>query len=296
MPEARTVDIGLFLMTQKGLRVLEALVGRFGRDPIAYVVGDRDANVVHDYFDEIVRLCQEHRIPFYSRSQGPPSVSYAFAISWRHLIHDVPNLIVLHDSLLPRYRGFAPLPTALINGETTLGVTALFAAEEYDRGDILGQRDLEISYPIKVQTAIERVCGLYSDLVLGLFGRILAGQALVGYPQDENSASYSLWRDEADYRIGWAQDAAFIKRFIDSVGPPYRCASALLNGREVRILDAEVERDVHIEIRQPGKVIFVRSGSPVVVCGTGLLRITDLRDGTTGEKLLPLRRMRSRFV
>jgi methionyl-tRNA formyltransferase len=54
----------------------------------------------------------------------------------------------MHDSLLPKYRGFAPLPNALINGEREVGVTALFASEEYDMGDIVCQRRLAVEYPM----------------------------------------------------------------------------------------------------------------------------------------------------
>jgi methionyl-tRNA formyltransferase len=68
-----------------------------------------------------------------------------------------------------------------------------------------------------------------------------------------------------------------------------------MNGRLVRIFEAEELPDVVVEDRAPGKVIFVQDGRPVVVCGSGLLRILDLRDDATGESLLPLRKFRSRF-
>jgi methionyl-tRNA formyltransferase len=102
-------------------------------------------------------------------------------------------------------------------------------------------------------------------------------------------ATYSLWRDEEDYRIHWSTDAARIKRLIDSVGTPYKGASALMETRRVRILDAAVEPDIQVEDRKPRKVVFLREGSPIVICGRGLLRITDMRDDATGNTL-PRRR------
>jgi methionyl-tRNA formyltransferase len=124
---------------------------------------------------------------------------------------------------------------------------------------------------------------------------ILAGRSLNSQPQDETAATYSLWRDEDDYRIDWSRDAASIRRFIDALGYPYKGASSELDGVLVRILDAVPEPEVQIEQRVPGKVIFVRDQQPVVVCGSGLLRLLDVRDETGAESLLPLRKFRSRF-
>ena len=88
--------------------------------------------------------------------------------------------------------------------------------------------------------------------------------------------------------------SATIRRFVDALGWPYQGASTLLNGQLHRMLAAEPKPDVRIENRMPGKVLFVRAGQPVVVCGTGLLRLTALRTSAGGEAL-PLARFRSRF-
>jgi len=131
--------------------------------------------------------------------------------------------------------------------------------------------------------------------VIDIWRRIHAGVKLTGTPQNEAEATYSLWRDEEDYRIDWSTDPDRIKRFIDSVGNPYKGASAYMGEHRVRVLDALVEPDIQIEARQPGKVVFMREGCPVVVCGRGLLRITDLRDDTSERSLLPLKKLRTRF-
>jgi methionyl-tRNA formyltransferase len=297
MTESTAATLGFFLMTAKGLAVLEAVIRAFGSTRIAYVVSARDQTLVDDCFDQIAKLCDQNGIPFLEKKKPASLLStYTFAISWRWLINDVENLIVLHDSLLPKYRGFAPLPTALIKGEDKIGVTALFADDEFDRGDILGQKQTSVSYPIKIKAAIELVSCLYSDLVVEIGGQVLRGERLVGSKQDETQVTYSLWRDEEDYRIRWENDASSIKRFIDSLGDPYRGAASLMNGQPVRIYDAEVEPDVCVEDRHVGKVLFMRKGFPVIVCGSGLLKITALCDSETQQSLLPLKRFRSRFV
>ncbi|MBZ5676517.1 MAG: hypothetical protein LAP61_19955 [Acidobacteriia bacterium] len=160
------MPIGFFLMTEKGLHVLQAVVSTFGPDQIEYVVGAADKNLAKDYRDEIAVVCRQNGIAYFDRHDSDDSqnqfratAEYHFAVSWRWLIHDAKRLIVLHDSL-PKYRGFTPLPTALINGEPFVGVTALFAGREYDRGDILGQRKLPISYPVKIQSVISSLSGI----------------------------------------------------------------------------------------------------------------------------------------
>jgi len=101
-------------------------------------------------------------------------------------------LITFHDSLLPRYRGFAPLPTALINGDAEVGVTALLASRKYDRGDIIAQRRLVLSYPVKVRQVIDSIAPLYAELVTEIARIICSGAPLPTSPQNESQASYPL--------------------------------------------------------------------------------------------------------
>jgi methionyl-tRNA formyltransferase len=287
--------ICLFAMNQKGLAVLEA-IGKRPHSALAYVVAARDPNVRHDFYDEIRAASLQRGIPFLDRADAKAvPVEYGIAVGWRWMIHGCRRLIVFHDSLLPRYRGFAPLPSALINGDKEVGVTALFGADEYDRGDIIAQRKLAIRYPVKIQDVLGRMAALYADLAIELVDALAAGSPLPSRPQDEAAATYSAWRDEDDYRIDWSSDATAIKRFIDAVGHPYHGASADLDGVPARILDAVVDVDVKIEQRFPGKVMFVRDGLPVVICGTGMLRLLDVRNDSATESLLPLRKFRTRF-
>jgi methionyl-tRNA formyltransferase len=288
--------ICLFVMNQKGLSVVETLLSKRTEPAIACVIAAHDANVRRDFYEEIQAICIQHGVPFLDRANAKgTSADYAIAVGWRWMIHDCQKLIVFHDSLLPRYRGFAPLPTALINGDGEVGVTALYGSDEFDRGDIIAQRSLPVQYPAKIQDVIEGVAALYAELASEIVDTILAGSPLRACPQNEAAATYSPWRDEDDYRIDWSRDAVSIKRFIDAVGYPYHGASSDLNGTPVRIVDASVEPDVTIEQRTPGKVMFVRDGMPVVICGTGMLKILDARNEGGTDSVLPLRKFRSRF-
>jgi methionyl-tRNA formyltransferase len=288
--------ITMFLMNQKGYEVLKEFISKFGVEYIAVVVSSRDINVEKDYFEEISELCKFNKIKLLSRNEVLNiSTIYSFAIGWRWIIKTNSKLIVLHDSILPQYRGFAPLVSSLINKENIVGVTALFASDDYDKGEIIDQLSVTIEYPLKINKAIEIISHLYVSIVLKISEQIINLEELKSYKQEEKHATYSLWRDEEDYKIDWKGDAEYIKRFIDSVGFPYKGAFSFIDGEKVRIYDSEVVQDVNIENRSSGKVIFIKDGFPTVVCGKGLLKLTHITSEIDNTSLIPLKKFRLRF-
>lgn len=289
--------ITLLLMTYKGYKVLEHLVQQNLHHILDSVIIGEDKATENDYSDEIIALCKKHAIKFFRRKESYTITSkYSLAISWRWLIPtENTELIVLHDSLLPKYRGFAPLVNQLINGEKTIGLTAIKASDQYDRGPIIMQQSVAIQYPIKINDAIEVISDLYSSITADIFRTVANESKLVFIPQDESQATYSLWRDEDDYRIDWTQDSSCIIRFIHAVGYPYLGASTLFEDKKIRVYDVELHPDVHIVNRDSGKIIFFDSDRPVVVCGTGLIKILDARFDDTGASIFPLNKFRVRF-
>ena len=247
----------LFLLGEKGLFSLQSL-DKNATDTIEKVVIGTDKNVQNDYSTDIQNLCTQINITFTFDDTNVNS-DYLITIGWRKMIvvANHQKLIVLHDSLLPKYRGFNPLVTALINGDKTVGVTALFGTKEYDKGDIIAQESLSISYPITIQEAIEKVATCYAALLNVIFLKIKSN-ALTAIPQDHQKATYSLWRDQEDYFINWNSNAKKIIRFINAVGFPYEGAKFRLNNEIYTVLEAEETADVKIEKRTPGKVIFQR--------------------------------------
>lgn len=293
-------QIVLYLMTEKGYRVLEHIFRHLDPALIDHVVRSRDKNLAQDYYAEIGALCAEAGIPCLDRvaakkTPAPATPLLALAVSWRWLI-DRPGgtLIVMHDSLLPRYRGFAPLVNSLINGEEEMGVTALYASAEFDRGPVLGQARRRIAYPITIAEAIEQVSGCYIELTTMLWAQLQAENLPAGTPQDEAAVTYSLWRDDEDYYLDWQLDAARLRRTVDALGWPYQGASTRLDGQVLRVRRATELPDVVIENRTPGKVLFVNAAGPVVVCGQGLLQLLEVQT-EEGQSALPLPRFRARL-
>lgn len=274
--------IGFYLVGKKGFKVLQSIIEKFGTDKLSYVVVGNDKGIENDYFDEIQQLCYETNISCYPKGHEylvSENAKYRISIGWRWMIKDTNGLVVFHDSLLPKYRGFCPLVNMLIEGEDHIGVTALYASEKYDEGPIIDQESHEISYPILVSDAIDLSIKLYVKLAGKLVSMMSDSQDIECYEQDDTEATYSLWRDESDYRINWNSSSMKILRFINSVSSPYKGACSIVGDELVRIYNAEVyDKNVTIINRdeQCGKIIFMEDEMPIVICKEGLLKITKM--------------------
>jgi len=286
----------IFAATKKGISVIKALNMEYP-NLINLVVGARNKNEQNDYYDDIKSYCINNNIEWVDRHQFiEVNTPYSLAISWRWLIKaDSTGLIVLHDSLLPKYRGFNPLVSCLINGELIIGVTAIHASSNYDCGDIIFSDKTFISYPLTINEAVEKVTQNYINIALKIAAAISNDEKLPSTPQDNKEATYSLWRNEDDYKIDWNSSATQINRFIDAVGYPYKGASTFIDSKKVRVINSEVINDVKIENRNPGKIIFYDGAKPVVVCGTGLLKIREAIYDETGKTIFPLNKFRIHF-
>ena len=266
------MSITLYLLNKKGYQVLNSLIEKKEhRRFIKLVVGARDGGNKEDYYDEIKKTCSENSIAFLNRKEDFKNESnYSMAIGWKWLIKDVPNLIVIHDSFLPKYRGFAPLTNMLINGEDYLGISALWATDQMDEGEIISQKKTSITYPIKIKSAIEKISLLYGEMADIIVEKLVSDKEIVSVPQNNDEASYSIWRDEKDYFVDWEDEAEKIKRFVDAVGYPYDGAKTKTDTGEIfRIIECSVVNNIKSEIRAPGKIIMIHNGFPIVLCGRG---------------------------
>ncbi len=301
------LNVLMCVATKKGYEVLRAVHAsseRFG----LIVTTFRETRVVKSS-DELIReYCEREGITTCDWAEvrdGGTSwveengIEAVVCIGWRYLVADEirsavdGNVFVAHDSLLPKYRGFAPLPSALIKGESEVGVTVLMAADGVDTGDVLDQSRTEVPEGATMADLIERVIPLYREGVCSVL-RDFAEGALRPIPQDHAQATHSIWRDEEDLFLDWAESAERIERTIRALGPPYLGARTRLGSSMVVIRKARILDDIVFEIRQPGKVwSLTAEGEPVVVCGTGLLAISEAE--IDGAPLIPLQRLRVRF-
>lgn len=293
MYTAGSKTIKVFATGLKGFKTIQGL--REKTSEIIVVIG-KDINVKNDFSKEIETYCKQENLKFYFCDEQVDEHEFGLAVAagWQRMIFDIPfsALIVFHDSLLPKYRGFNPLVTALLNKDDCVGVTALMAADKYDRGDILSQVRVPIVYPVTIENAIIMVSDAYYNIAGEIYDLFSSG-SLYGKPQNESLATYSLWRDNDDYAIDWSLDSHAIERHVNSVGYPYLGASSLMDGVLVRIKKVLPVCDIVIENRTPGKIIFFEENMPVVVCGQGLLRVESIEDNN-GNKL-QINKLRIRF-
>lgn len=296
----KNITLTLYVMGDKGHACLAGLVAEFGTEPICWVVSSRDNAVIDDGYTRIKEFCNSNKLRFVDRSEvtaiRDADASLCFAVGWRWMIPHQRNLIVFHDSILPKYRGFAPLVNMLKNGEQTIGVTAICANDKYDEGHVVGRECRDITYPIKIREAISIVSQAYSVLAVRLFREYCVASRFIEIPQDDSSATYSVWLDDNDYFVDWNDSAESIRRFVDATGEPYQGARAYLNGQRIRIRDVEARGDVCIEQRTKhlGKILFVENGVPIIICGSGLLAITNAESLETSERIKSFP-FRSRF-
>ena len=189
--------VAFYLLGSKGFFTIKLFIKKYGRESISYIVVGNDKNVENDFSAEIKEIANNNSLRFFDRSEEPLEIEnkflgWRFAIGWKWIIDSKFQLIVLHDSLLPKYRGFSPLVNSLINQETKTGVTALFASSEYDKGEIIEQAILEIKYPIKIKELISRIEPLYFNIVSHIFSKIKNNVTITSKAQNEKQATYSL--------------------------------------------------------------------------------------------------------
>lgn len=283
--------IALFLATKKGLIALEKLISEGRSNNIKQVFTFKEVNVDKSYDEDIVNLCISNNIPVHYWEDSKynlldyfldANITSAFAIGWRYLISlDIneileTNLIVFHDSLLPKYRGFSPTPTAIICGETIIGVTALFASDKIDAGDIVLQSKIEISNNEYISEIIDRQSELYSSMLIKIISQI-ESNTLVSMKQDEALATYSIWRDIADCQIDWTESSTDIFNLIRAVSTPYPGAYTYYHGKKIIVNRAQVTNDLTFQKRDAGKIWNINNGKPQIICGNGMLEILDAR-------------------
>ena len=191
----------------------------------------------------------------------------------------------LHFSLLPKYRGAAPVQRAILNGETETGVTLFRLDEGMDTGPILGQVPTTIAPDETSGELLQRLAHLGVTLLNEQLPRIYASNQVLSPQPPEGTSAPKLHRDEA--RIDFSNDAGLICNLIRAANPEPGAWSTY-DGLTSKILSARIVPDQrHVEI---GTVLNL-DGKPVVVCdGGSLIEIATIQPSgksvMTGEAWL----------
>jgi len=202
----------------------------------------------------------------------------------------VPKLgcINIHASLLPRWRGAAPIQRAILAGDRKTGVTIMRMDAGLDTGPMLGSREMDIGARDTAKTLHDRLARLGAELVSEVLDALRTG-TIPGVPQPSDGVTYAGKINKAEALIDWQQDAVQIGRRVRAFNP-WPIAETRLNGAQLRIWDAEVrpaEAPVAAPGAEPGTIIAAAHDGIDVACGRDVLRILRLQ--LAGRKVLDAR-------
>lgn len=179
----------------------------------------------------------------------------------------------IHASLLPRYRGAAPIQWAVINGDEETGLTTMMMDEGMDTGDMLEKLVVPLNPKETGGSLFDRLSLLGGDLILSTLDKLEAG-TIQRIPQDHDKATYVKKISKASGEIDWAQDAAYIERFIRGMAP-WPSAYTFLEGKMLKIWAAKTLMD---ESGRPcGEVLDTSEKGIKVQTGKGMLMITSIQ-------------------
>jgi methionyl-tRNA formyltransferase len=206
------------------------------------------------------------------------AVVAAYGLLLPKAILDAPRLgcINLHASLLPRWRGAAPIQRALLAGDRETGITVIRMTPGLDTGPMLAKAPLPIGPATTASELHDRLAALAAELAVPAVARLAAGE-LAAEPQPEAGATYAHKIDKAEGRLDWHESAAALERRLRALNPWPGCWT-MLDEERLAILAGEVAAGRG----PPGMVLDDRL---TVATGDGALRITRLQ--RAGGKPLP---------
>ncbi len=187
----------------------------------------------------------------------------------------------IHFSLLPKYRGPAPVQWALLEGNSYTGVSSIFMKEEVDTGDVILQKKVSIDPEDNYLTLQNKLCEA-GVVLLEETLNLIREERVSGHPQDNSGISYAPLLKKSDGQINWNDSSRRILNRIRALNPWPGTYVEIKSGEKVKILRAKiipapVEADKG-GFPKPGRIVGIRKGEGfVVACGEGSLLVTRVQ-------------------
>ena len=244
----------VFAYHNVGARCLEVLL-RHGID-VPLVVTHDDDPAEKIWFDRVADVAAAHGVAVIAPADpNTPALlsrirnlrpEFLFSFYYRRMLS--PALLAIpprgalnmHGSLLPSYRGRAPVNWAVLHGESETGATLHYMVEKPDAGDIVAQGAVPILPDETAREVFDKVTSAAAMTLDGVLPRLIAGTA-PRIPQDLAQGSYFGGRKPEDGRIDWSRSARDIHNLVRAVAPPFPGAFTHLAGGELRVLRTRVE-------------------------------------------------------
>lgn len=298
--------------TGRGYELLKALINKKYL-PVYAVILKEDEHESEKYSLKITELLTESCIPFQIKKKLSESEygkiresksDFAIVLGWRSLIdtkiitHLKSGIIASHFSLLPKYRGFAPVQWAIINGETESGVTLFLISEgEIDSGKIISQVKIPILKDDNSADIDKKMIDASIELYLKFF-EDLESNTVTFTEQNEANATYTCRRTPEDGKINWSDSSADIYNLIRAVAFPYPRAFCYFNNLKYLISKAVIG-DLNSKIysgRIPGRVIRINDEGVEILCGNGTIKILEWKNTDSGTVSNPNKDIKSYTV
>lgn len=181
--------------------------------------------------------------------------------------------INVHGSLLPKYRGGAPIHWAIINGEKVTGMTVMAMDKKMDAGDIISQRSLEIGEDEILDSLYKRMSILGRDLLIDTIPSIIDGTAKY-YPQDESEVTFGLNVQKEEEKIDFSKTRLEVKNLVRGLNstPGAYC---ILDGKRLKVYEVSILSDNDNDY-PCGYIVRVDNDGMIVRCGDGYIKILDI--------------------
>ncbi len=227
----------------------------------------------------VKKVALEHNIPVYQPEKLNNSseleeiinlkpdliVTAAFGQLLPKSLLDAPKhkAINVHASLLPKYRGGAPIHYAVMNGEKKTGITIMYMAEKLDAGNIISQDEVEILENDTVGEVHDKLATLGTDLLKRTLPTIFNGtnDSIV---QDDSLATFASNISREDERIDWTKDAQTIHNHIRGLSP-WPVAYTTMDGKNLKLWRSEIVENVK---GKPGEIIETTKDAIIVATGS----------------------------
>lgn len=183
------------------------------------------------------------------------------------------GIVGIHASLLPKYRGFAPLVWAIINGEKKTGISLFYFDRGIDSGDIIAQKEFDILENDTIKEVLKKTENSIVDILKENYSKLLSGEA-PRTKQNHKNATYCSQRKPEDGRINWNFSNKRIHDFIRAQAPPYPGAFSYIKDKKIIITKSRLLPYPYFGI--PGFVSQVKSKSVIVCCETNAIEILEI--------------------
>lgn len=182
--------------------------------------------------------------------------------------------INVHGSLLPKYRGAAPMQWSIIDGEKVTGITTMYMAKGLDSGDMLLKAEVEITDEDTFATIHDKMAVTGANLLLDTLDQLEAG-TLERIPQDHDAATYAPMITKETGHIDWSKNRQDIINLIRGLNP-VPAAYTIYEEEVLKIFGAALS-DVQADTAANGEIVAVVKKGFVVKCGDGCLLITEVQ-------------------